>query len=83
MAKLNYTEQEHHLIRAFVLLRSMIDACETDVLYDDSLRKIVGKPIPVGTIKMVSKDAHNALVGKMTFNQYFKRTSQSKRKESK
>ena len=83
MAKQSYTDQEHYLIRAFVLLQNMIMADESTTISDESIVQIVGKPIPNATLKMVHRDAYNALIGKMSFDQYFLRTSQTKRKATK
>jgi hypothetical protein len=80
MAKLSYTEHEHYLIRSLVLLSEMVDATEADVFSHDGIRAAVGKNVPEGTFKMVHKDALQTLTGNMTFNQFFKRTSQTKRK---
>lgn len=77
--KNKYTDQEHYLIRSMVMIAEIV-AYESSVLADESIAEIVGKPIPKGTFKMVHKDAVNTLCGAMTFDQYFKRTSQSKRK---
>ena len=56
---------------------------EFDNQIHESIVQIVGKPIPNATLKMVHRDAYNALIGKMSFDQYFLRTSQTKRKATK
>ena len=77
-----YTDTQHYLIRALILLREYGQGEHT--IPTEHLVRMVGpladgKPVPAATIKMVTKDAIRVLDRGLGLDKYFARTSQSKR----
>jgi len=79
MAK--YTEHQHLLVRALVLLNEF---SAPPLFSPNRVIEMVGPlengaPVPLGTLKMVMKDARKCREGIIGLDSYFDRVSQAKR----